>query len=481
MAWGLAILPLLGFWLTGLFDLDEGFYATVTAEMVRAGDWIVPTFNGRPWLEKPILLYWLAHLPVQFLGEAVGPRLAGVLCFIGLWIVLFRFARPYVGSVAAILAVLVLATSPLAFGAARMMLTDGPLLLCLSLALLAFYRSLTDGPRWRWLSGLALGLAILAKGPVGLALFVPVAALTYWREPSLRSGFRGGWLGWGAALAAAVSLWYLPAYLRLGDLFVHKFLIEQNVGRFTGGDAAHSVTGFAGIVFYPVVLLVGMIPWAFLVFSAWPRPFVRVGEGDPFLRFCALWSLVVIAFFTISAAKLPHYVLPAAVPLAVVVGSWLSRRRPSADLQGAHLVGPGLAAAVWLVLANVAFGQWYASSGHAEIHALTRWVRSQQALPVMVFQMPRRQADRGTGRADIQETSHPSIPFYLGRTVIDGETLEDLVRSPKPAWVLTRENRFSPELQQAMLDRGIVVTQPAGAPEAHHYRVYRLNDLRATK
>ena len=51
MTFLLAALPLLGWWLFGLFDLDEGFYATVTREMLRTGDWITPHFNGEPWFD----------------------------------------------------------------------------------------------------------------------------------------------------------------------------------------------------------------------------------------------------------------------------------------------------------------------------------------------------------------------------------------------------------------------------------------------
>ena len=47
--WFLAILPLLGWWFYGLFDIDEGFYGAVVAEMNRRGEWITPFYNGKPW------------------------------------------------------------------------------------------------------------------------------------------------------------------------------------------------------------------------------------------------------------------------------------------------------------------------------------------------------------------------------------------------------------------------------------------------
>ena len=81
----LAALPLLGWWLYGLFDLDEGFYASVTGEMLRRGDWITPYFNGEPWFEKPILLYWFAAPSVALFGEAIGPRLPSIFASLGLY------------------------------------------------------------------------------------------------------------------------------------------------------------------------------------------------------------------------------------------------------------------------------------------------------------------------------------------------------------------------------------------------------------
>ncbi|HEV8182692.1 MAG TPA: glycosyltransferase family 39 protein, partial [Candidatus Angelobacter sp.] len=42
----------------GLTGADEPRYAQIAREMLARHDWIVPTLNGAPWLEKPTLLYW---------------------------------------------------------------------------------------------------------------------------------------------------------------------------------------------------------------------------------------------------------------------------------------------------------------------------------------------------------------------------------------------------------------------------------------
>ena len=42
----------------GLVGADEPRYAQIAREMLQRHEWIVPTLNNTPWLEKPPLLYW---------------------------------------------------------------------------------------------------------------------------------------------------------------------------------------------------------------------------------------------------------------------------------------------------------------------------------------------------------------------------------------------------------------------------------------
>ena len=62
-----------------LWDRDEPRYARVTVEMVESGNYLVPTFNGEVWFDKPILLYWLMSVPVRLLGPSeIACRLPAV-------------------------------------------------------------------------------------------------------------------------------------------------------------------------------------------------------------------------------------------------------------------------------------------------------------------------------------------------------------------------------------------------------------------
>src|SRR2546425_1510384 len=52
----------------GLVGADEPRYAQIAREMLVRQDWITPTLDGKPWLEKPALYYWQAMLAYRIFG-----------------------------------------------------------------------------------------------------------------------------------------------------------------------------------------------------------------------------------------------------------------------------------------------------------------------------------------------------------------------------------------------------------------------------
>lgn len=444
IVWCFALLPLLGWWLYGLFDVDEGFYGAVAAEMNRRGEWITPLYNGAPWFEKPILLYWLAKPCMLLFGDMVGPRLPSVFCALGTYGVAAWFANRRFGVKAAQLTVLMLASSLLMDAVGRMMMTDMPLVICLTAAMATFWESLVGNPKWRVLTAALLGFGVLAKGPVAIILFVIAAGWTFWREPQLRPAFKGYWLPGTAVLSAVIAAWYAPAYLLNGDLFVQKFLIEQNVGRFTGGDAAHTLPGLSGFLqgvgMYAGVFLLGMAPWSLFSWLAWPK---RRGtdptEGAP-ERYLAAWAGVVVVFFMISSAKLVHYILPALPPMAILIATYAARKGENGERW--FIAGCGCCVAM-AAIANTGFLLWYRASGQLEVHGIARYVRKVGG-PVAVYQMGRREKELGTGKPKLMETSLPSLLMVLNEDALDTDDFAAVLRAKAPIWIITRDNRIQP-------------------------------------
>ncbi|MFN7629343.1 MAG: ArnT family glycosyltransferase, partial [Pirellula sp.] len=60
------------FWNLGnsrFWDQDEGYYASVAAEMFDRGDWVVPTFNQELCAHKPPMMYWGMLVGFEMFGR----------------------------------------------------------------------------------------------------------------------------------------------------------------------------------------------------------------------------------------------------------------------------------------------------------------------------------------------------------------------------------------------------------------------------
>src|SRR5579884_2934259 len=161
----------LGAW--PLFDPDEGRNAEVAREMAASGQWAVPRFDGQPYLDKPVLLFWAiaAAFRLGGVGEA-SARLPSALAALATTALTLASARLLLGPAPGLLAASIVATSPLVLAFARLVIFDMLLTALVTAALYCLLRARLGGAPARWLpaAGAAMGLATLTKGPVGIAV-----------------------------------------------------------------------------------------------------------------------------------------------------------------------------------------------------------------------------------------------------------------------------------------------------------------------
>jgi 4-amino-4-deoxy-L-arabinose transferase-like glycosyltransferase len=392
---GLLLYPCLGF---RLFEPDESRYAQIPVEMSQRGEWVVPLLQGEPYLDKPPLLYWLVIAAYRLFGVGESSaRLVPALAVHATVLLAYFFGRRLLGERSAFRGALVLGLAPGFLGMGRLLLLDGLLTLWTTLALFAALAA-GRGPRlgWGWwlLAACACGLGVLTKGPVAVALLAP----PLWLHRRLTG--RGCRVGWRALLAfAAVVLGVaLPWYVALGVRvpgFVSYFLWEQNVRRFLEPDVH-----VRGIWFYAPVLWAALLPGALLAVP-WLR-FLFTADAEVARRrpaelgFLLLGGGWCVLFFTLSACKLPTYILPALPPLALALGHFLAHsrwRRSRLPAWGAAATFALLAAFHHLAL------PWYAE------------YRSPMSRPDEVVRLC---ADRAT-RVVCYPRNCDSVAFYLGR------------------------------------------------------------------
>ena len=293
----------------GLLGPDEPRYASIGREMAASGDWVTPRLWGAEWFEKPALLYWLVALGhLANLGDDLAPRMPVALVSVAFLIFYFSRLKREFGERAAWLSSVMLATSVGWLAYSHVAVTDLPLAAAYSASLLAalpWVRS--GGRRGLVLSGVFLGLAVLAKGLVPLVLVAPLLWAGRKRFVDL--------LLMGAAALAIAAPWYLACYIRNGDPFVETFFWKHHFGRFMSEELQHVQPWW-----YYIPVLAGLLfPWtpavAALARTDWrePRRFMLI--------LCVGFGFL---FLSASTNKLAGYLLPLLPALFALVGTRLA-------------------------------------------------------------------------------------------------------------------------------------------------------------
>lgn len=317
----------------GLVGADEPRYAQVAREMFNRHDWVLPTLNGQPWLEKPVFLYWKIISSYKVFGvrdwAARVPAAFHALALV--WVVFFFMRRFRPGT--ELDAALITAASAAMIGFARGASTDMLLASHFAVAMLAWWSWQTTG-RKLWLACFYVLLAFgtLTKGPVapGLALLIvgAYALLRRDRKIFLRSLWWPGFL-----LFFAIALpWFVAVQMKVPGFF-HIFFIEHNLERFSTNLYQHTQPFW----YYIPVFVLSVLPWTLFTVMAMVNSFQSKvwqkhaenpvqDDRDRFQLFLLLWIFIPIVFFSISRSKLPGYILPAIPAAAILTADYLEGR-----------------------------------------------------------------------------------------------------------------------------------------------------------
>jgi 4-amino-4-deoxy-L-arabinose transferase-like glycosyltransferase len=343
----LAVLPyFVGLDDSSIWDANEAFYTETPREMLESGDFITPTFNYQPRLNKPVLSYWIVGGFYRLLGVSIwSERLAIAIGAAILIAAAFFAGRSLWSADAGFLAAIALASSPRVLMFSRRIFIDVYITMFMGLTLLFFLLSERDPARRRLylvLMYIAAGLGMLTKGPIAIVLPAIVFflyLLLQWRLRDLtRMMLPAGFL----IVLAIVAPWYLAVYQRHGLEPVTGFFLGENVSRFT-----EPVAPERGWLFYAPVVFVDLFPWSlFLPLGAWmflrsPRTDRRSHES-----LLWIWTIVIVVFFSASRTKQDLYIFPIVTATAAIVGVTLARATDPVVRESGGIFGTTAAAAL---------------------------------------------------------------------------------------------------------------------------------------
>lgn len=331
----------------------------VVVQLLRQGggkNWILPrrpSGHGLEVASKPPLFHWLAFLASLPRGKVteLGARLPSALLACAA-----VFATAYIGSAtlgrsAGLYGALILTSNVEWLRAATTARVDMTVTAVLTFSLFLLYRCWVEGfiGGWRFFFACALmGVAVLAKGPIGVILPTGVvfAALVLGPKPALAPL---GHLAAGLLLACAVGgAWYLMAAIVGGEEFVRKQILKENIFRFFSRADALGAGHQHPFYYFLPALAGGFAPWSFCLVAV-ARDLIkgRLAWRDPRIFFLLCWFAFVFLFYSASASKRSVYLLPLYPAAALLVGHWWS------SLGGAGTATLGRAARLVRALAVV--------------------------------------------------------------------------------------------------------------------------------
>ena len=297
----------------------EGREALVVQAMMNQDNLILPLRNGVTIPSKPPLFHWIAYVSARAVGSLSErairfPSILAAALALPLFYLLFsrRISRKD-----ALFAVLILLASMDFLRTASAARVDMVFSLWLSIGTWLLFEvcDSNESPtkNWRTLAaGVCMGLAVLTKGPAGVALPIAViAAYSVVTIPVRQFPFAPCVLCGLIGLAIAAP-WYFAAYEQGGQHFLDVHLMRENVARIVAlsdYDVGHESSRISVLG----MILSGLLPWSFffplIVANYWHyRSNLRV--SDPALVFCIVWALFYLVFFALTTSRRNVYLLP---------------------------------------------------------------------------------------------------------------------------------------------------------------------------
>ena len=300
-----------------LLPPDETRYISVAWEAHVSGDYLVSHLNSETYAHKPPLLFWLINAVWSVTGlneyaaRLVSPA-AGIVCILltalmarRLWPDSAAFQR---------CGPMMLASMLLWIVFCPVTMFDTLLTCCTLLALLGMLRAEAGSALTGWLiTGIALGLGILSKGPVVLIHVMPAALIAPWWSLRVRMSCLQWYAGCVGAVFIAATLalaWALPSAAAGGESYGEELLFGQTTGRMI-----NSFSHRQPFWWYLPMLPLCVLPWP-LLGSVWRG--MQLTKLDSPLKFLLCWAGGSLLILSLVSGKQIYYLMPVMPAFALI-------------------------------------------------------------------------------------------------------------------------------------------------------------------
>ena len=307
-----------------LYTKGEPREAVTVFDIVHGGGVILPQRAGVEIPSKPLLMHWMAAM-VSIVAGGVNEftvRLPSAALAIAGVIVCYFYVRRLFDNVTALIAAIILGTTFQYLQAGTGARVDMTLTFFMEVAFFEFIVMAEGLTHRRMLLYVAIALAVLTKGPIGLILpglvaLIWIAAEKRWDLLQRMSLVRGA-----IVVLVLAGGWYLAALTEGGGNFFRKQVLAENLLRFAGGSDFHE--GHIHPFYYmELALFAGFIPWTIILPIVSVQAVRALRALDPRLKYIIVWFAAVLIFYNLPQSKRGVYLLCMYPALATMVAIYV--------------------------------------------------------------------------------------------------------------------------------------------------------------
>ena len=332
---------------------DQPLQAAYVRDITERGSWIVQHLDDGTPATKPPLYNWLAALPILVAGTTTEfllklPSLAaGLLTLLLTW----SISRQIAGDRAAFFAGVLLVCSTMYSKQIYFARTDMLLTLFVAGQIWAAIR-VRPVAYWSFAA-----LALLTKGPIGVAIPLLALLVWWWREGNLREQARAMYILPGLLISLIpLGTWFAAALSAGGEEVWQQLVVRETIDRFADGSKSKE---HKHLLYYVPHFFARMAPASFFAVVALVALRVRRQSFRPMLL-AAWWLLVPFMLLSLVPSKRVDRLFPIFPAVCILAGwaldRWFSGDRPRGMSATLHLVAGALILAGFSIAIGVPSG-----------------------------------------------------------------------------------------------------------------------------
>lgn len=320
LIFGAFIVQVIGLFLP--FTGDAGKYAAISKNIFESHDFLNLTIHGSNYFQKPPLLMWLSSFGYFVFGE-VNNFTTRFFPFLFTFLMVFstyRLGKLFYSKKTGRIAALFIGTSQIFFLYNTDLHTDVILTACTTFSIWQLAEYIIKRKWYNFaLAFLFIGLGMLTKGPIGLA--VPIFALGshLLLTRNFKMIFNPVWLLGILIIILTILPYLFTLYQNFGWNGPVFYFWTNNAGRITGNYRENHIDPF----FYIYNLFIFTLPWSVFFIGGLVNQFVNIlkNKQESNIEFYTLGaSVILIIILSFASMKSPNYFYPA-IPLLSILAA----------------------------------------------------------------------------------------------------------------------------------------------------------------